>query len=163
MKLFKNLFSRLKGENNIAFLPTIGLNLEYYPTPENASKLADIFVSSALSIDKISLDYSIDSLKYVDNFLQRFSNEGLSVNNFGKAIFRSGCYVGEVMVRNRNGIWVDQKEIPLPPEISTQPIIIKLSTTQFCDPITKAFKRFYFGESDSIQYFYEIFTNRDTR
>ena len=158
MNFFKKIFSRKTSKNEFGYMPTIELNLEYYPTPENAPKLADIFVDTALKLEKVKLDYSVSSLKYIDDFLQHFSDEGLSVNDFAKSIFKSGCYVGEVMVKNRNGVWVDQRDVPMPPGISTMPIVIKLSDTKFCDPIAKVYKRFYFGESDSVQYFYTIFS-----
>ena len=39
------------------------------------------------------------------------------------------------------------------------PIVVKLPNGNVVDPIAKAFKRFYYGEPDSIMYFYQVFTN----
>ena len=128
--------------------------------PENGEKFAEQFVDVVRRNEKINLDYSVDTLDFVDKFLQRFSDEGLAVNDFAETIFVAGAYVGQVMIKNRNGVWIKGDELNLPEGISMMPIVVKLSGRTVADPIAKAFKRFYFGESDDIKYFYKIFTER---
>ena len=159
MSIFKRLFGKKTERPQDGPMPTRPLNLQHAILPEHGEKFAAQFVASIKSIDNIDLDYSPKSVALVDEFLQRFTDEGLSVNDFAETIFVAGCYVGEVMVRNANGKWISNNEMDLPPAISPMPIVIKFSDSEFADPITKAYKRFYFGESDKIEYFYHSFTD----
>ena len=64
--------------------------------------------------DGIELDYSVNSIDFVDKFLQKFSDEGMSVNDFAETIFVAGSYVGQVMINNNNGQWIEQDKASLP-------------------------------------------------
>ncbi|WP_447641162.1 MULTISPECIES: hypothetical protein [Chitinophagaceae] len=105
----------------------------------------------------MNLDYSADALSYVDKFLQRFNDKGLTVNCFAETIFVAGSYVGQVMVKNRNGIWIEQEELNLSDGVSMMPIVIKLPNSNIADPIAKAFKRFHYGNTENVEYFYQVF------
>jgi hypothetical protein len=141
-------------------MPTRGLKLQLSPTPDNGQKLSQLFVDAVKNNEGVDLDYSIETLDLVDDFLQHFSDQGLSVNDFAETIFVAGCYVGQIMIRNNDGIWISQEEVNLPAGVSTMPIVVKLANGNIADPIAKAFKRFYYGDSDSIKYFYEVFTTK---
>jgi hypothetical protein len=143
-------------------MPTRGLNLQFTPTPDNGLKFAQQFVDAVKKNDNIELDYSVDTLTYVDKFLQQFSDEGLTVNDFAETIFVAGSYVGQVMVNNNNGIWIRQEEANLPDGVSMMPIVVKLPNGNITDPIAKAFKRFYYGDTDNVKYFYQVFTVDNT-
>ena len=161
-----NFFKKLLGGNGKKSkadngpMPTRALNLAFDISPENGEKFAQHFVDVVRRNEKIDLDYSISTLDFVDKFLQRFSDEGLSVDDFAETIFVSGAYVGQVMIKHNNGVWIRGDELNLPEGISMMPIVVKLSERTVADPIAKAFKRFYFGESDDIKYFYHAFTRR---
>ncbi|HEU5165149.1 MAG TPA: hypothetical protein VFU29_06390 [Chitinophagaceae bacterium] len=157
-KIFGGKGNKSKADNGP--MPTRPLNLAFDVRPENGEKFAEQFVDVVRRNEKINLDYSVDTLDFVDKFLQRFSDEGLAVNDFAETIFVAGAYVGQVMIKNRNGVWIKGDELNLPEGISMMPIVVKLSGRTVADPIAKAFKRFYFGESDDIKYFYKIFTER---
>ncbi|WP_290796517.1 hypothetical protein [Flavihumibacter sp. UBA7668] len=43
------------------------------------------------------------------------------------------------------------------------PIVVKLPNGNIVDPIAKAFKRFHYGEAESIHYFYHFFTSSNSR
>ena len=162
MNFFKKLFGGKGKKSKVdnGPMPTRALNLAFDISPENGEKFAQQFIDVVRRNEKINLDYSIGTLDFVDKFLQRFSDEGLAVDDFAETIFVAGTYVGQVMIKNNNGVWIRGDELNLPEGISMMPIIVKLSEKTVADPIAKAFKRFYFGESDDIKYFYHAFTKR---
>jgi len=139
-------------------MPTRALNLQFTLTPDNGHRFAQQFVDAVKNNEGIELDYSIGSLEFVDKFLQRFSDEGLTVNDFAETIFVTGAYVGEVMIKNNDGVWLRQEDANLPNGITMTPIVVKLSNGNVTDPIAKAFKRFHYGDIDDIRYFYHVFT-----
>lgn len=163
MSFFRKLFGSKKeppGDSG-GPMPSRSLKLPFAPVPENGASLANVFAQAVLRIDQAELDYSVASLEFVDQFLERFRREGLSVNDCAETIFVAGCYVGQVMVNQCNGNWVRQEEAGLPEGVTMMPSVVKLPGGTIADPIAKAFKRFYYGESDSIFYFYQVFTNED--
>lgn len=155
-KLFGGQDKKPKPDNGP--MPTRGLNLSFTPTPDNGEKFAQQFADAVKRNENVDLDYSVDTLEFVDQFLQRFSDEGLSVNDFAETIFVAGSYVGQVIIRNHNGIWIRQEEANLPEGASMMPIVVKLPNGNITDPIAKAFKRFHYGDTDNIKYFYQVFT-----
>ena len=165
MNFFRNLFRGQDKRLNLSSgpMPTRGLNLQFTPIPENGYKFAQQFVDAVKNTDKRELDYSVDTIDFVDDFLQGFSDEGLTVNDFAETIFVAGSYVGQVMVKNNNGIWVGQEDADLPDKIDMMPIVVKLPNGNILDPIAKAFKRFHNGDIDNIKYFYDIFTTKISR
>ena len=87
-KLFKGIGKKSKADNGP--MPTRALNLAFDVSPENGEKFAEQFVDVVRRNEKINLDYSIGTLDFVDKFLQRFSDEGLDVNDFAETIFVAG-------------------------------------------------------------------------
>jgi hypothetical protein len=164
MSFFKKLFEKQnkKSNPNDSPMPTRGLNLQFAPTPDNADKLASLFVEAVKSNENTELNYSVDTLDFVDSFLQKFSDEGLTVNDFAETIFVAGSYVGQVMVQNNNGVWIKQEDANLPNGVNMMPIVVKLPNGNICDPIAKAYKRFHYGNTDNVKYFYYVFTNDKT-
>lgn len=160
MNFLKKLFGKqtTKTHADNGPMPTRPLNFRFTVAPENGIKFAQQFVDAVGQNDKKELDYSTQHLDFVDQFLQTFSDEGLSVNDFAETIFVAGCYVGEIMIRNNEGSWVRQEEAGLPEGVSMMPIVVKLPNGNTVDPIAKAFKRFYYGDIENIQYFYQVFT-----
>ena len=159
MSFFKKVF-RSKPNAETSPFPTRTLNLQFTIDPENGGNFANQYVSAVKTQDKIELDYTADSIDYVDKFLQRFRNEGLTVNDFAETIFVCGCYVGEVMATNNFGKWIKQEDANLPEGITMASIVIRLLDGTVCDPISKAFKRFHNGEVDNVAHFYQVFTTK---
>jgi hypothetical protein len=164
MSFFKKLFGGQgkKPNPDNGPMPTRRLNFQFTPTPDNGQNFAEQFVSAVKNNDKIELDYSVDTLKFVDKFLQRFSDEGLTVNDFAETIFVAGSYVGQVMINNNNGVWISQDEVKLSDGVSMMPIVVKLTNGNIADPIAKAFKRFHYGDTENVEYFYQVFTTDKT-
>jgi len=164
MNFLKKLFGKqhnnsLPGNDP---MPSRHLNFQFEITPDNGNILAQQFVDAVQKNDNINLTYSIDSIAFVEEFLENFKREGITVNDFAETIFVAGAYVGEIMVKNSGGVWIWQEEAIPPDGIKMMPIIVKLPNGNYADPIAKAFKRFHYGETESIQYFYEVFTNNQT-
>lgn len=164
MSFLKKLFGGQdkKPDPDKGHMPTRGLNLQFTPTPDNGVKFAQQFVEAVKKNENKELDFSVDTLDFVDKFLQRFRDEGLVVNDFAETIFVAGSYVGQVMVNNSNGIWIKQEEANLPDGVNMMPIVVKLPNGNITDPIAKAFKRFHYGDTDNIKYFYQVFTKDKT-
>ncbi len=164
MSFFKKIFGGQDKKPNLDSgpMPTRGLNFQFTPTPDNGIKFAQQFVEAVKKTENTELDFSVDTLDFVDKFLQRFRDEGLTVNDFAETIFVTGSYVGQVMVNNNNGIWIRQEEANLPDGVSMMPIVVKLPNGNIIDPIAKAFKRFHYGDTDNIKYFYQVFTSDKT-
>jgi hypothetical protein len=164
MSLFKKIFGERnkKRKPDDGPMPTRGLNLQFTATPDNGIKFAQQFVDVVKKNENIDLDYSIDTLDFVDKFLQRFSDEGLTVNDFAETIFVAGSYVGQVMIENNRGIWIGQEEVNLPDGVTMMPIVVKLANGNIADPIAKAFKRFHYGDTENVEYFYQVFTSDKT-
>lgn len=89
-----------------------------------ADLIKDIKESSAWLITafqslNITLDYSMDSVKYIDAVLEKEFIEGkprpngLFVDNLGGKLFAIGAYVGEVIVKNaNNSFWKVNNDDP---------------------------------------------------
>lgn len=107
MGIFKNIFGK-KEEKPKQIFPNRGLNLQLEPTPENGKGLSDFFRGAVHKNEGIDLDFSVDTLGFVDNFLENFRKE-LKVDDFAETIFVAGCYSGQVMVENANGQWIKQE------------------------------------------------------
>lgn len=157
MGLFDKLFGGKKKDEK-GPMPSRNLNFQFTPTPDNGLKFAEQFRGAVKANENIDLDFSVETLNFTDTFLQRFRDEGLTVNDFAETIFVAGCYVGQVMVQNNGGEWIRQEDANLPDGVTMMPIVIKLPNGTITDPIAKSFKRFYNGEADNISYFYQVFT-----
>jgi hypothetical protein len=163
MSIFKNLFGNKEDKPKPKqVFPNRGMNLQLEPRPENGKGLGDFFRGAVKEIEGIELDYSVDTLDFVDQFLEKFSKD-LKVDDFAETIFVAGCYSGQVMIENANGQWIKQEDANLPKGVNMMPIVIKLPNGIICDPIAKAFKRFANGESDNLSYFYHVFTTNDKK
>jgi hypothetical protein len=159
MSFLKKLFGKKGNDKPEAGpMPTRALNLQFTLTPDNGHRFAQQFVDAVKNNEKVELNYSIETLEFVDKFLQRFRDEGLTVNDFAETIFVAGAYVGEVMIRNNDGKWLRMEDANLPDGITMTQIVVKLPNDNITDPIAKAFKRFHYGDSDNVTYFYHVFT-----
>jgi hypothetical protein len=157
MGIFDKLFGGIKKDDT-GPMPTRTLNFQFALSPDNGLNFAEQFRSTVKANENIDLDFSVETLKFTDNFLQRFRDEGLSVNDFAETIFVAGCYVGQVMVHN-GGEWIKQEDAGLPNGVTMMPIVIKLPNGTITNPIAKSFKRFYNGNVDNIPYYFHVFTS----
>lgn len=87
-----------------AWTPERGFRLPHPPIPENMPALADITVRGARQMHKLDLDYSVESVSWVDQLLNSFGKEGS--HEMAEMVLCAGAYVGETLVRNHAFEWV---------------------------------------------------------
>ncbi|MBU3064982.1 hypothetical protein KO481_26055 [Nocardia sp. NEAU-G5] len=133
------------------------LRLKYAPEPANAARFAADIAAAAANVSGVELDYTPDSLGHVDEIIEGFRSDGLSSDQVAETLFGFGCYVGEVLRHNADGVWrptTEQEE-----DIFGFPMVMELPTGMVCNPIGKAFKRLDHGPEESVPYFYHVFTS----
>src|SRR5262245_47755661 len=134
----------------------------YEITPENAARFAERIVAVTKDQDQIDLDYSIASLKKIDEILEAWmGHKGITPRKVAASLFGYGCYVGEVIVRNNPGAhWImladDETESSLNSGLA---VLMPLGTQ--VNPIGKAEKRLINGEGDSLEEFYKFIVRLD--
>jgi hypothetical protein len=102
----------------------------------------------------IKLDYSIESLKLIEDYISKnssgtkFKKNSFFAEDTDSKAFALGAYLGEVIRRNSLGVrWNnDNSESPIE-------IIQETPNGSKALTINKAFKRIYHGEEDSIHHF----------
>ena len=138
------------------------LHLKRPPIAENGSAFAADFHDSVLEIEDLDLDYSVESLAFIDTLLQGFHDEGLTVADFAETVFDAGCYVGEVMCRQAGGRWIDRDSLgPTVAPMFAFPMLVELQGGSHANPIGKAYKRFADPTHDSVAYFYQAMVQQD--
>src|SRR5690242_15429273 len=137
------------------------LNLQYPPTPDAAPKHAESCVSAVKNVDNIDLDYSVESLRVLDRLIEQFRADGTTSEQIGETLYAFGCYVGEVVVRNAGGRWVDSSHMPLAGPGGFP--LVQHGEQSVCNPIGKVFKRLEEGSEHDLPYFYRVVTAPSAR
>jgi hypothetical protein len=138
-------------------MPQRTLNLQYEILPENAALFAEQFVDIIRNNERVGLNYTIGTLVFVDDFLERFNKKGVPLDKFAETIFVAGCYAGQVMIFNHGGEWIREADANVN-NVPLSPLVVRLSNGLIADPLTQAFKRFTKGKSESLMRFYHVFT-----
>jgi hypothetical protein len=106
----------------------------------------------------LALDYSPESLKIVDSFLEEARSRcGKEVATLVVAV---GGYVGEVLCRHPGGQWRDIADTSMG-KVSSAPVVVELRGEMFCNPLGKVAKRLSQGDGDSVFFFFQVLKNRD--
>jgi len=155
MSFLKKLFGSKKIDDGP--MPHRPLDLEFSINAANAANFARQYAAAVKKNDAVDLDFSVDSLMFIDTFLQKFKDEGLTVDQFAETIFVAGCYVGETIRLNSGSLWMNREEIDLPVNKYMSNIVVRSANGSICDPIAKTYKRFYYGETDSVLFLYHVF------
>jgi hypothetical protein len=116
------------------------LSLPIPPTPGNAAAYAGEAVAAAMEVDRVALDYTVESLAAVDRTLGEFRLAGVPFEVTSGATFALGCYLGEVVIRAAGGRWAPAKpghSAGVPPV----PLVVELPDGRIADPIGEAFRR----------------------
>ena len=135
---------------------------KYDITPAKAVLFADDIVKSTKRVNSSGLDYSVSSLKTVDDIIGGFHADGVTTEEIAATVFGFGCYVGEVFVRNVGAKWrlTTQEEEDT---IYGVPLILTLNKDTTANPIGKVIKRLENGDEDNLPYFYHAFTRQYVR
>jgi hypothetical protein len=129
------------------------LNLKYQPVAKNAPLFARDIVEAAREITGMDLDYSVASLRHVDDIIEGLRRDGVRVDAIGGTLFGFGTYVGEVFVRNAGAVWIDFDKSHK--RFSSHAFGIEMPDGALRNPLGKVFKRFANGAEDSVEYFYQ--------
>ena len=99
------LFSR-KPELQDQALSELG---QMFASPE---LMSDDPTPGAELLDATRLDFTVESLAFVDDYLDQMRQRQLDDEGYGKLVLRCGAYVGEVILRNakkKTYHWLDYK------------------------------------------------------
>ncbi len=108
--------------------------------------------SAVAAVTRAEITYAPSSLEGVELLVSRLSRERLE--DIAETIFCIGCFVGEVMVRNLGGRWVQPEDVGMEP-YARFPIVLEMPNGYIWNPIGKTFKRLEMGSAESIPHFYE--------
>lgn len=117
----------------------------------DARKAAD-WIAEALRSSGYEADFSLDSLRRIDDFFAEQSEngqaveEGLLAEQLGSRLFALGSYVGEVLIRAYGGQWQADDNDPQG-EIN---IAVVLPSGAILWPVQRVMKRFRNGPEDGI-------------
>lgn len=131
--------------------------MQYPPTVEHAFDLAEVCVSAVFKLEEVTLDYSVESLIFLDSLVGDWHDQGAPLEECASVLFTFGCYVGEVFVKNAGGVWVDKEAVGME-MLAMSPIVVQLPNGAVCNPIDKVFKRLENGDEDYLPFFYQVFT-----
>lgn len=129
------------------------LRLQYPAMPVNARDHAELALKVAREQFDTDLDYSPESLEWLDSEVDSLREDGLDAEEAAEALFVLGCYLGEVMVRNLGGSWAPTPRSPLK-GVSPWPMVVTLPDGSAWDTIGKVYKRLELGDSEYLPTFF---------
>ena len=130
------------------------------PTLSEDIHTACEWVVMALNSSGYKADYTIESMKEIDRFIDEQSGEnGIISRGRGKILFPLGCYVGETVIRLYGGKWYADDNDPQG-EINAS---VELDNGTVIFPMQKVIKRYQNGSEDGIYaYVYVLSSDKTT-
>lgn len=117
------------------------------PTLEEDIHTACEWVVTALNSSGYKADYTLESMKEIDRFIDEQSGEnGIISRNRGNIIFSLGCYVGETVIRLYGGKWHTDDNDPQGETNAS----VELDNGTVIFPIQRVIKRYHNGSEDGI-------------
>ena len=110
------------------------------------------WIAKALNASGYKADFTLESLKEVDRFIDEQSRDGqprpggLLAENLGSRLFGLGAYVGETIRRQGGGTWSGDDSDP-EAEINVE---LQLANGTRLWPVQRVMKRFRNGASDLV-------------
>lgn len=105
------------------------------------------WVVLALNSSDYKADYTLESMKEIDRFIDEQSGEnGIISRGRGKILFSLGCYIGETVIRLYGGKWYADDNDPSG-EIN---VSVKLDNGTVIFPVQRVIKRYQNGSEDGI-------------
>ena len=143
---------------------------------EALSELAQMFASPELIsddptpgselLDASTLDFTIESLGLVDDYLDQMRQRSLEGEDYGKVVLRCGAYIGETILRNSTTTpyhWLDykgalkiEKRIADFGEGLATAAVLWDSGSGLTFPLAKVMKFLENGREDSVQFFAKV-------
>lgn len=130
------------------------------PTLDEDIHTACEWVVMALNSSGYKADYTVESMKEIDRFIDEQSGEnGIISRGRGKILFSLGCYVGETVIRLYGGKWHTDDNDP-EGEINAS---VELDNGTVIFPIQRVIKRYQNGSEDGIYaYVYVLSPDKTT-
>lgn len=106
------------------------------------------WVANALNVSGYKADYTLESMKEIDRFIEEQSGEEgiITKHGRGQIIFALGCYVGETVIRLYGGKWHTDDSDPAG-EVNAS---VELDGGAVIFPIQRVMKRYQNGSEDGI-------------
>ena len=153
------LFSR-KPELQDQALSELG---QMFASPE---LMSDDPTPGAELLDATRLDFTVESLAFVDDYLDQMRQRQLDDEGYGKLVLRCGAYVGEVILRNAKNKtyhWLDYKGALKINKIIADfgedlgsAAVLWDSETGLTFPLAKVQKFIDNGREDSVHFFAKV-------
>lgn len=112
------------------------------------------------------LDFTLESLKYVDSYLEKVRKKKLNEDYLKKILLRCGTYLGEVIRKlgDKKFVWISYEEAKsinstineFPKDITTHLIIMNKKTKRLWFPIAKVHKFINSGKADNLSAFARV-------
>ena len=125
--------------------------------------LQDIYTHSdwiikALNSSGYAVDYSVDSMKEIDRFIDEQNLPGgLIERNRGQIIFALGAFIGQTTIKLYGGEWITDDNDPR----GELEIAVKLPNGFLMWPVQKCIKRCQFGQEESIYSYVRAISSLD--
>lgn len=118
------------------------------------------WVVMALNSSGYKADYTLESMKEIDRFIDEQSGEnGIISRGRGKILFSLGCYIGETVIRLCGGKWHTDDNDP-EGEINAS---VELDNGTVIFPMQRVIKRYQNGSEDGIYaYVYALLPDKTT-
>jgi hypothetical protein len=116
------------------------------------------------------LDYSIDSLKEIDDYLERIRNDHIEGRDLLKVVLRCGAYVGEVIRCHSTTKyhWLDYDEAARQSKVVKDmgkslgsAAVLWAAPQSMCFPLAKVGKYIENGKEDSVLFFAQVIIKLD--
>lgn len=127
-------------------------SLRYPPLADYAGRFAADIVVLVRGRTGCELDYTVESLRLVDQSIEGLRREGRPVADVAETLVGIGAYVGEVLVRQAHARWVDFT--PHERALFGHAFGVRTPDGQVWNPLGKAFKRYANGMEHSLYLFY---------
>ncbi|MCM1524556.1 MAG: hypothetical protein NC120_08885 [Ruminococcus sp.] len=117
------------------------------------------WVENALNVSGYKADYTLESMKEIDRFIEEQSGEDgiITKHGRGRIIFALGCYVGETVIRLYGGKWHTDDSDPAG-EVNAS---VELDGGAVIFPIQRVMKRYQNGSEDGIYAYVWVLGKKD--
>lgn len=116
-------------------------------------------------LNSAALDYSVDSLRHVDDYLELVRRQGYQPSEVFTVVTRCGAYLGEVIRRASPAScrWIAYEDalrtdcsFGRSPESMENFALLRLQGKFSCLPFSKVIKRLHLGKEDSVETFAKL-------
>ncbi|WP_415952530.1 hypothetical protein [Streptomyces sp. KLOTTS4A1] len=110
------------------------------------------FVAHVRRRNRLPLDFSVASLRVADFMVEGLRKGGAEAPRPDGVLYGLGAYVGEVLVRQAGGAWVEVEGAER--ELFGQDVGVRMPDGRVWNPLGKVVNRFEAGAEESLQVFY---------